>query len=79
MSPVTWWLLKNKGIAVVGADPQHLSYTVDWPTLIAYMQPNMNTYWAGFTNQPARMMRLLMNEGVSWTVLGVPAAVLQLP
>lgn len=71
VSPVTWWLLKNKGIAVLGADPQNLPYTVDWPTLIADMKHNLNTYWASFTYQPSRMIRLLVDDGVSWTVLGV--------
>ncbi len=71
VSAVTWWMLKNKGIAVLGSDPQNLPYTVDLPTLIADMKHNMNTYWASFTYQPARMIRLLANDGVSWTVLGV--------
>ncbi len=71
VSPLTWWLLKNKGIALLGADPQNLPYTVDWPTLIADMKHNMNTYWVQFTNKPARMMWLLANDGVAWTVLGV--------
>jgi len=70
-SPVTWWLLKNKGIAMLGNDPQTLPFTVDWPTLIAYMKPNMNTYWASFTTNPMRMMRNLSDEGVQWVVLGV--------
>ncbi len=71
VSPVTWWLLKNKGIALLGSDPQKLTYSMDWSMLIADMKHNMNTYWASFTYQPTRMIRLLVDDGVSWTVLGV--------
>ena len=70
-NPVTWWLLKNKGIAIRGADPQTLPYSVDWNALLTDMHHNMNTYWASFTYQPSRMLRLLVNDGVSWAVLGV--------
>ena len=71
VSPVTWWTLKNKGIAIVGADSQSLPYTVDWDALLRYMHDNLNTYWASFTTNPPRMMRVLSDEGVAWIVLGV--------
>ncbi len=70
-NPVTWWVLKNKGVAVRGDDPQALTYTVDWDALLTYMHGNMNTYWASFATNPMRMMRNLSDEGMSWTVLGV--------
>lgn len=70
-NPVTWWLLKNKGIAVRGDDPQMLTYTVDWNALLRYMHGNINGYWANFATDPMRMLRNLSDEGVSWVVLGI--------
>ncbi len=71
VSPVTWWLLKNKGIAVLGADPQQLAYDVDWNTLLSYMHENINSYWASFTTNLRRMSWNLSDWGVGWVVLGV--------
>jgi predicted nucleotidyltransferase len=70
-NPVTWWVLKNKGVAVRGDDPQTLPYTVDWDALLTYMHSNMNSYWASFATNPTRIVRNLSDEGVAWTVLGI--------
>jgi len=70
-SPVTWWLLKNKGIAVLGSNPQQLPFEADWDAVVSYMRENINSYWASFTTQPSRMIRSLSDDGVAWIVLGV--------
>ncbi len=70
-SPVTWWVLKNKGIALLGVEPQKLPFTADWEAVLSYIRDNINSYWASFTNNPPRMMRLLTDDGVAWVVLGV--------
>lgn len=68
---VMWWLLKHRGIVLVGDEPQTLNFTVDWERLIADMRQNMNTYWASYTHDPKRMLWLLSDYGVQWAVLGV--------
>jgi hypothetical protein len=68
---VTWWLLKHRGIALMGPEPQALTFTVDWEHLIARMHQNLNTYWKHFTCRPARMAWLLTDFGIQWAVLGV--------
>ncbi len=68
---VTWWELKNHGIAVVGAEPQNLPFTVDWDLLIQKMKENMNSYWVGWTNRPGRILVMVSNWGIQWAVLGI--------
>jgi hypothetical protein len=71
VNAVTWWILKHRGITVVGPPAEHLDIEVDWEDLIAQMHRNMNTYWASFTTSPQRMALLLSDYGIQWTVLGI--------
>jgi hypothetical protein len=71
INAVTWWILKHRGIAVVGPPAERLNIQVDWDDLIAKMHHNMNTYWASFTTDPQRMAWLLTDDGIQWAVLGV--------
>jgi hypothetical protein len=71
LSTVTWWILKNHGIAVFGTAPQYLDIAVDMAHLIYIQQKNLNTYWAGWTKYPDRILVLFTDWGVQWTVLGV--------
>lgn len=71
INAVTWWVLKNRGIALLGPEPTALAYEVDWPKLTADMLKNINTYWASFTTNPARIAWLWSDYGIQWTVLGV--------
>ena len=71
LNAVTWWELKNHGIAVVGSEPQTLSFTVDWNVLITEMVENLNTYWAGWASQPVRIAMLYSDWGIQWAVTGV--------
>lgn len=71
LSSVTWWILKNRGIALFGPQPQTLSYTVDMNDLIQKQRENMNTYWASWTKRLRRRLALLSDWGIEWTVLGV--------
>jgi hypothetical protein len=70
VNSVTWWVLKHHGIALIGPQPQELTFDVDWDLLIANMHQNMNSYWAGFIRKPQRIVWLLSDFGVEWTVLG---------
>jgi Domain of unknown function (DUF4111) len=71
VNAATWWLLKNRGLALVGPDPRTLDFIVDSRVLTAYMRHNLNTYWRRYTREPARMMWLFADYGIQWTVLGV--------
>lgn len=68
---VTWWVLKNHGLTLCGTPAQDLPITVDWNRLISEMVVNLNTYWAGWAHQPARLLYLNTDNGFQWAVLGV--------
>ncbi len=71
LGPVTWWVLKEKGIPVFGPLPQELAITLDMDHLLKGQLENMNSYWANWTRRPVRLAALLSDWGVQWTVLGV--------
>ena len=71
LSSVEGWILKNHGIALIGPEPQTLSFSVDWNLLIKIMRGNLNSYWRSWTNQPRRILRLFSDWGIQWAVLGV--------
>lgn len=68
---VTWWVLKHRGIALLGPEPDELPLEVDWDLLITRMKENLNSYWASFIRKPQRIVWLLGEYGIQWTVLGV--------
>ncbi|MFN8493092.1 MAG: DUF4111 domain-containing protein [Caldilineaceae bacterium] len=71
LNSVTWWTLKNRGIALRGPEPATLPFTVDWALLIAQMHENLNTYWLRWTKHPKRLLMLWSDWGIEWSVLGV--------
>ena len=68
---VTWWILKEKGIALFGPPVQGLAITLDMDRLLQGQRENLNSYWAGWIKRPGRLAALLSDWGVQWTVLGV--------
>jgi len=68
---VMWWVLKNKGITLLGTPTQELPIAVDWNRLVSEMVVNLNTYWAGWTREPDKFIRLYTDSGFQWAVLGV--------
>jgi hypothetical protein len=71
LNPITWWILKNHGIAVLGSDPHDLPIAVDSKVLVSWTQQNMNTYWKSWTQRPGRLVALFTDWGVQWAVLGI--------
>jgi hypothetical protein len=71
LSEVTWWILKNHGIAVFGTPPQTLNIRLNMEHLIQVQNKNLNTYWARWTTRPCHILALTSDWGVQWTVLGV--------
>lgn len=68
INSITWWILKNHGIVIIGKETADLPFTVDWDLLIARMKKNLNSYWVSWTN---RYFVMLSDWGIQWTVLGV--------
>lgn len=71
VSSVEGWILKQRGIAIMGPQPQDLPFTVDWDIVIKKMRDNLNSFWASYTKQPNRIIVLISDWGIQWTVLGV--------
>jgi hypothetical protein len=67
---VTWWVLKNHGITVLGQDVRGLDFSVDMDAMIAAMRENMNTYWASWATL-SRFPMMISSWAIEWTVLGV--------
>lgn len=71
VNAITWWLIKNQGIVLLGPNPQEMAFEVSGDRLISYTLPNLNTYWAAFLTQPRRISWLLFDGGIQWVILGV--------
>jgi hypothetical protein len=71
LNSVTWWTLKNRGVTLLGPEPEMLPFMVDWDLLITTMHENLNSYWVRWTKQPKRLSLLLSDWGIQWAVLGV--------
>jgi hypothetical protein len=71
INSVTWWVLKQHGLALRGPEPRDLDFEVDFELLLAKMAQNLNSYWASFTRRDGRLSWLLSDAGIEWAVLGV--------
>ncbi|GFZ29758.1 nucleotidyltransferase [Clostridium zeae] len=45
INSVTWWTLKNYGIAIKSPDISNLQLNVEWKDVITNMNHNLNFYW----------------------------------
>ncbi|WGV25287.1 aminoglycoside adenylyltransferase domain-containing protein [Halotia branconii] len=68
---VTWWVLKHRGISIMGLSPQTLAFTVDGNLLRTNIQENLNSYWVSWTRQPNKIAYLVTDSGIQWAVLGI--------
>ena len=68
---VTWWTLKQHGIALYGDTPQNLYFEMDWPQFAQDARENVNTYWRRFITQPARIAWLFGDYGIHWAIPGI--------
>ncbi|MGD6874792.1 GNAT family N-acetyltransferase [Sutcliffiella horikoshii] len=76
--PVTWWLLKNKGVTILGQPVGELSLNVTTEDLTNYVRKNMNEYWATRVSVMEKRKEELIDYPVQqvetemeWTVLGL--------
>lgn len=71
INPITWWILRDKGISIIGPEITSFHFDVDESDLADYVRNNMNTYWLNRMNTIARFKRivpLLPNKLVDWQV-----------
>lgn len=78
INPITWWVLKNKGISVLGPDIATYNFSVDERVLADYVLQNMNSYWANRlqTMEKYKTMAFvipnkLVDEEVEWSITGM--------
>ena len=68
-NPITWWILKNKGITILGPEVTEFDMGVDEQTLADYCLSNMNSYWFNRINRNKKFKRiawLIPNKVVDW-------------
>ncbi|WP_180955315.1 aminoglycoside adenylyltransferase domain-containing protein [Peribacillus deserti] len=77
-NPVTWWLLKTKGIRIRGQERSGFNINLDSGQLVSFVIVNMNTYWAqriiAIENTMDHFLSLSAeerNEELEWCVLGM--------
>ncbi|MGD6804235.1 aminoglycoside adenylyltransferase domain-containing protein [Rossellomorea vietnamensis] len=77
-NPVTWVLLREKGISVLGPDITKLPFDASKELLTTYVRENMNCYWRMRIERLENSLDQEMNpsskeisEEVEWTVLGL--------
>lgn len=77
-NPVTWWVLKNNGINILGPDLKDLEFDIQPQQLFSYVLKNMNTYWANTIktletsmNDIITMPTENIDSEIEWTVLGL--------
>ncbi|WP_456274721.1 aminoglycoside adenylyltransferase domain-containing protein [Bacillus sp. AK031] len=77
-NPITWWLLKRKGISFLGPDITERPFNSGTRLLTSYVAENMNSYWAGRVLKLEKSIEPIkkwsdndIDEEVEWTVLGL--------
>ena len=76
--PIIWWILKTKGIKIVGTEQTALDFDIHPKHLISYVNENMNSYWAQRVEKMETSITELDNlpteeidDEIEWTVLGL--------
>jgi len=76
--PIIWWILKTKGIKIVGTEQTALDFDIHPKHLISYVNENMNSYWAQRVEKMETSITELYNlpaedidDEIEWTVLGL--------
>lgn len=78
INPITWWLLKTKGIRVVGPDSNSFTYETSSSDLVAYVNKNMNSYWVHQTSnlesafgEINKYPKEEIDTSIEWSILGL--------
>jgi hypothetical protein len=77
-NPITWWLLKRKGLRIFGPEIEEFQLEIQQQELSSYVLENMNTYWASRIQMAETTIDHLVKLPTSqidfeieWTVLGL--------
>jgi len=77
-NPITWWVLKRKGINLFGPELKDFQFEIQPQDLSSYVLENMNTYWACRTqmaetsiNDLVKLPTDKLDFEIEWTVLGL--------
>lgn len=73
---ITWLMLKNYAITLIGKQPEHYIPNIDVSDLVSYVQLNANTYWVEWTEKAGNNLSItgisaLFEQKVEWGVLGI--------
>lgn len=78
ISPITWWILKMKGINFLGPDRTSLSFEISPSDLTTYVVENMNSYWVNRIERVKNSLKDLnkfsteeITNEIEWSVLGL--------
>ncbi|MEZ2736996.1 aminoglycoside adenylyltransferase domain-containing protein [Aneurinibacillus aneurinilyticus] len=78
INPITWWILKNKGISIIGPDIASFHFDIDESDLANYVLNNMNTYWLNRINTIERFKRIapllpnkFLDQEIQWSITGM--------
>lgn len=77
-NPITWWVLKKKGINILGTELKDFQFETQPQELASYVLENMNTYWSKRIQMAEssidHLVQLPTNDidfEIEWTVLGL--------
>jgi hypothetical protein len=77
-NPITWWVLKRKGLKILGPELVNFKFEVPPQELSSYVIGNMNTYWKNrIQNAETSIDHLIklptgeIDVEIEWTVLGL--------
>ena len=78
INPITWWILKSRGIYVYGENID-FNYDLHLESLVDYVKWNMNIYWVGWIDRLSEKAtiridqnsKLELDGAVEWCALGM--------
>ena len=77
-NPITWWVLKSRGIKILGPEIEEFNIDTDPQELTSYVIENMNSYWTNRIHMAEKSIDHLVQLPTSqidfeieWTVLGL--------
>ncbi|MFJ8513330.1 aminoglycoside adenylyltransferase domain-containing protein [Lysinibacillus xylanilyticus] len=76
INPITWWILKNKGITIIGPDIAIYNFSLDERVLGDYVLENMNSYWSNRLKKIKKYKAFLIPNNlvdleVEWSITGI--------
>ena len=78
INAITWWILRDKGISIIGPEITSFHFDVDESALVDYVLNNMNTYWLKRLNTIERLRKIvfllpnkIVDVKVQWSITGI--------